>query len=75
MDIGLIRDEANEAAQNRGLRIDVQPLGENLVDMVAQSQGADHAASEPTDTIPIKYAPGTNEASSAHRDLEDVKKY
>ena len=37
VDIGLIRDEANEAAPNRGPRVDVQLLSENLADMVEQS--------------------------------------
>ena len=34
VDIGLIRDEANKGAPNRGPRVDVQPLGENLADTV-----------------------------------------
>lgn len=33
---------------------DVQPLGENLVDMVEQAKGADHATSEPTNTVLVE---------------------
>ena len=36
-DIVLIRDEANEAAPNRGSRVEVQPLGENLADTVEKA--------------------------------------
>ena len=35
VDIGLIPDEANELSPNRGARIEVQPLGENLAAMIA----------------------------------------
>ncbi|KEH17233.1 hypothetical protein MTR_0030s0280 [Medicago truncatula] len=38
MDIDLIRDEANEAALNRGPRVEVQSLGENLTDTVPNSE-------------------------------------
>ena len=41
VDIGLIRDEANELAPNRGPRAKVKPLGESLAAMVEQDQGAD----------------------------------
>ena len=37
VDIDLIRDEANEAAPNRGPRLEVQPLG--VADTVEQAQG------------------------------------
>lgn len=43
VDIDLIKDEANEAAPNTGPRVGVQPLGENLSNMVEQVQGADQA--------------------------------
>lgn len=56
------RGEANEAAARRGPRVNLQPLGKNLVDMVKKSQGVDHATSEPTDTTPAESAPGTSRA-------------
>lgn len=34
VDVGLIRDEANEADPHRGPRVEVTPLGENLADTV-----------------------------------------
>ena len=37
VDIGLIRDEANEFAPRRGPRPELPPLGENLADMVAHA--------------------------------------
>ena len=40
VDIGLIRDEANELALRRGPRPEVSPLGENLADTVAHAQTA-----------------------------------
>lgn len=36
-DIGLIRYEANELSSNRGLRIEVQHLGENQASTVEMS--------------------------------------
>ena len=32
IDIGLIWDDANEAAPNKGHKVEVQPLGESLAD-------------------------------------------
>ena len=45
VDIGLIRDETIEAAPRRGLRVDVQPLSENLANTVGKAQGANHSTS------------------------------
>ena len=40
VDIGLIRDEANELAPRRGPRPELPPLGYNLADTVAQARTA-----------------------------------
>ena len=40
VDIGIIRDEANELDLRRGPRPEVSPLGENLADTVAHAQTA-----------------------------------
>lgn len=39
VDIGLIRDDANEATQNKGPQFDVKSLGENLSYTVEQAKG------------------------------------
>ena len=57
VDIDVIRDDANVAAPRRGPRFDMQPLGENLADMIEQPKGADHTTSKPTDTTPVESAP------------------
>ena len=49
VDIGTIKDEANDVAPRRGPRVEVQQLRENLEDTVKHTQGVDHATSEPTD--------------------------
>ena len=48
VDIGLIRDEANELAPCRGLRPEVPPLGENLEDTIEQAQVVTQAKYEAT---------------------------
>ena len=63
--IGLIRDESNEVAPNKGSRVEVQPLGENLVDTIDKDQGTDHDASEPTDTNSVESALSTSGALSS----------
>lgn len=63
--IGLIRDEANEAALRRGPRVEVQPLGENMEDTVKQAQGDYNATSEPTATAPVESTPNTSRAPSS----------
>ena len=55
VDIGLIRDEANEFAPHRGTRLELPPLGDNLADTVAQARTATQAAS--TDTTPVESIP------------------
>ena len=40
VDIGLIRDEANELSPCRGPRQELPPLGENLAETVAQTRTA-----------------------------------
>ena len=52
IDIGLIRDEANELAPRRGPRPELPPLGKNLADTVAHARTATQDASETTDTTP-----------------------
>ena len=51
IDIGLIRDEANELAPRRGLRTEFPPLGDNLDNTIAQALTATQEAS--TDTTPV----------------------
>ena len=65
VDIGLIRDEANEFAPHRGTRLELPPLGDNLDETVAQTHTATQAAS--TDTIPVESIPGSSTAPSSSR--------
>ena len=66
VNISLIWDEANKLSPNRGTRIEVQPLGENLAAMVEQAQGANPATSEPTDTTLVESIPsGSTTLSSS----------
>ena len=51
VDVGLIRDEANELAPHRGPNPELPPLSDNLADTVAQARTATQAAS--TETTPI----------------------
>ena len=60
VDIGLIRDEANELAPRTGPRPKLPPLGENLADTVAHAQMATQAAFEITDTTPVESIPGSS---------------
>ena len=55
VDIGLIRDEANELSPLKGPRPEFPPLGENLADTVAQARMDTQAAS--TDTSSSCSAP------------------
>ena len=55
IDIGLIRDEANELAPCRGPRPELPPLSENMADTVAQARMDTQAAS--TDTSSSCSAP------------------
>ena len=38
VDVGLIRDEANELAPRRGLRLELPPLADDLADTVAEAR-------------------------------------
>ena len=48
VDIGLIRDEANELAPCRGPRPELPPLSENMADTIAHARMATHASSTNT---------------------------
>ena len=52
VDVGLIRDEANELAPRRGPHPELPPLADDLADTVAQARTATQAAS--TDTTPVE---------------------
>ena len=65
IDIGRIKDEANELAPHRGPRPDLPPLGDNLADTVAQDRTATQAAS--TDTTPVESILGSSTAPSSSR--------
>ena len=65
VDIGLIRDEANELAPRRGPHPELPPLGDNLADMVAQARTATQTAS--TDTTPVESILGSSTAPSSSR--------
>ena len=65
IDIGLIRNEANELAPRRGPRPELPPLADNLSDTVAHARTATQAAS--TDTTPVESIPGSSTAPSSSR--------
>ena len=65
VDIGLIRDEANELAPRRGPHSEVLLLGDNLEAMVEQAQTANPATSEPTDTTPVDSISGGSTTPSS----------
>ena len=65
VDVGLIRDEANELAPRRGPRLELPPLADDLADTVAQARTATQAAS--TDTTPVESIPGSSTALSFSR--------
>ena len=65
VDIGFIRDEANELAPRKGPRPELPPLGDNLADMVALARKATQAPS--TDTTPVESIPGSSTAPSSSR--------
>ncbi|XP_069152820.1 uncharacterized protein [Solanum lycopersicum] len=64
VDVGLIRDEANELAQRRGPRPELPPLVDDLANTVAQARTATQA---PTDTTPVESIPGSSTAPSSSR--------
>ena len=61
VDLGLIRDEANELAPRRGPRQEVPPVGENLIDTVV------HATSPTTYNTPVESILGSSTAPSSSR--------
>lgn len=65
--INLIREEANVAAPQRGPRLDMQLLGENLADTIEKTQGDNHATSEPTIATPVESAPCMSVVPSSSR--------
>ena len=60
VDVGLIRDEANELAPRRGPHPELPPLANDLVDTVAQARTTTQEAS--TDITPIEYILGSSSA-------------
>ena len=65
VDIGLIRDEANELASCRGTHPELPPLGDKHADTVAQVRTATQAAS--TNTTPVESISGSSTAPSSSR--------
>ena len=65
IDVGLIRDEANELAPRRGPRPEFPPLADDLADTVAQARTATQAAS--TDTTLVESIPGSSTAPRSSR--------
>ena len=65
VDVGLIRDEANELASRKGPHQELPPLADDLADTVAQAHTATLAAS--TDTTSIESIQGSSTASSSSR--------
>ena len=63
VDIGLIKDEANEFAPRRGTHPKKPPLGYNMADTVAQARTATQEAS--TDTTLVESIPGSSTAPSS----------
>ena len=64
VDVGLIRDEANELAPRRGPRPELPPLADDLADTVAQARAATQVS---TDTTPVESIPGSSPAPSSSR--------
>ena len=65
VDVGLIRNEANELAPCRGPRPELPPLADDLAETVAQARTATQAAS--IDTTPVESIPGSSIAPSSSR--------
>ena len=55
VDVGLIRDEANELAPRKRPHPEITPLANDLADTVAHARTATHEAS--TDTTPVESIP------------------
>ena len=67
VDIGLIRDEANELAPCTGPRQELPPLGENIADTVAHARTATQDSSKTTDTAPVESILGSSTAPRSSR--------
>ena len=67
VDIGPIRDEANELASHKGPRQELPPLGETPADTVAHAQMAMQATSVTIDTSPVESIPGSSTAPRSFR--------
>ena len=65
VDVGLIRDEANEFAPRRGPRSKLPPFADDLADTIAQARTATQAAS--IDTTLVESIPGSSTAPSSSR--------
>ena len=63
VDIGIIRDEANELDLRRGPHPEFPPLGENLADTVAQARTTTQEAS--TNITLVESIPGSSTAPSS----------
>ena len=64
VDVGLIRDEANELAPRRGPRPELPPLADDLADTMAQARTATQAS---TDTTSVESILGSIPAPSSSR--------
>ena len=67
IDIGLIRDEANELSPRRWPYPELPPLGENLADTVAHAPMAKQATSATSDTTSVESIPGSSTAPRSSR--------
>ena len=64
VNVGLIRDEANELDPRRGPHPELPPLADDLADTVSQARTATQAS---TDTTPVESIPGSSTTpSSSH---------
>lgn len=64
VNVGLIRDEANELAPRRGPRPELPSLADDLADTVAQARTATQAS---TDTTLVESIPGSSTTPSSSR--------
>ena len=64
VDVGLIRDEANELAPCRGPCPELPPLADDLANTVAQARTATQAS---TGTTPVESIPGSSPTPSSSR--------
>ena len=65
VDVGLIKDKANELAPRRGPHPELPPLADDLADTVTQARTAMQAVS--TDTTPVESIPGSSTSPSSSR--------